>query len=82
MRAGVGHDRSVSVVAQVGFLTTLLELAATSIGYGAIVGGFVAAAAGVLRGRSRKELDGNALRDGFLGGLVGVFCLCYDLLTR
>ena len=66
-------------IAQVGFATTLLELAATSIGEGVVAGGFVAAAAGMVVGRSRKELEGNAMRDGFWGAVGGLCCLCFDL---
>ncbi len=70
------------VIAHVGFATSLLESVATSIGYGIVVVGFAAAAVGMLTGRSRRELEGNALRDGFVGSLVGIFCLCYDLIAR
>ncbi len=70
------------VLANVGLLTMLLETVATSIGAAVVVGGFVAAGMGMLKGRSRKEMEGNALRDGFLAGVVGMFCLCFDLLMR
>jgi hypothetical protein len=43
------------------FATTLLELAATSVGEGIVAGGFVAAAVGMVVGRSRRELEGNTL---------------------
>lgn len=67
---------------QIGPATTLLESTATLIGFGAVVGSFIAAAAGMLVGRSRKELEESALRQGFLGGLLGMFCLCFDLILR
>jgi len=70
------------VFAQIGFATTLLELAATSIGEGIVTGGFVAAAGGMIGGRSRRELEDNALRNGFWGGLGGLSCLLFDLLLR
>jgi hypothetical protein len=76
------HDRQVPVFAQVGLATTLLELGAASIGEGIVAGGFVAIAAGMARGRSRKELEGNALRHSFWGGLLGMSCLCLDLILR
>jgi hypothetical protein len=66
--------------AQVGFFTTLLELAATSLGAGIVVGGFVAGCAGMRTGRSRKAMDRNALRDVFWGGVLGTLCLSADLL--
>lgn len=65
----------------IGSLTTLLGLTATSIGAGIVVTGFVAASAGMLAGRSRPEVEGSALRSSFWGGLLGVCCLCYDLLA-
>lgn len=70
------------MTAQIGFLTTLLELVATSVGEGAIVGGFVMAGVGVIRGRSRREMEASALKDSFWGGFWGMFCLCFDLLAR
>jgi hypothetical protein len=70
------------VMAQIGLATTLLELVATSIGYGVIVSGSAAMTAGMLLGRSRKELESNALRQSLTGSLLGMFCLCYDLLSR
>lgn len=70
------------VPAYVGLLTTLLEMAATSIGAGVVVGGFVVGGTGMLKGRSRKQMEGNALRDVFFGGLAGMSCLCFDLLMR
>jgi hypothetical protein len=59
-----------------------MELAAASIGEGIVVGGFVAAGFGAFTGRSRKEMEGNALREAFIGGLWGMLCLCFDLLLR
>jgi len=70
------------LVAEIGFATSLLELVATSTGEGIVAGGFVAAAAGMVVGRSRKELEGNAMRDGFWGGLGGLCCLFFDLYLR
>jgi hypothetical protein len=72
----------VTVFAQTGFATKVLELTATSIGEGVVVGGFIAAAAGMRYGRSRKEMESNALRSSFWGGAWGMFCLCIDLLMK
>ena len=66
--------------AQVGFFTMLLELAATTIGAGIVVGGFIAGCVGMSAKRSRKEMEGYALRDVFLGGVLGTLCLSADLL--
>ena len=63
-------------------MTTLLELAATSIGSGVVVGGLVVSGVGMLVGRSREELEDNALRHGFWGGFWGMSCLCFDLALR
>jgi hypothetical protein len=68
--------------AQIGFATTLLELVATSTGEGIVVGGVFAACAGMIRGRSRKELEGNAMRNSFAGAVGGMFCLFLDLFLR
>jgi VIT1/CCC1 family predicted Fe2+/Mn2+ transporter len=68
-------------IAQIGPLTTLLELAATSIGAGVVVFGLATSAVGMFLGRSRKELEGNALRHVFWGGIVGMLCLCIDLIV-
>lgn len=70
------------IIAQVGFLTSLLEVTATSIGTGVVAGGFLAAVVGMLSGRTRREMEGDALRVTFYGGSVGMFCLCFDLLMR
>jgi hypothetical protein len=68
--------------AQIGFFTSLLEVAATSIGTGIVVGGFLAAVVGMFAGRTRREMEADALRVTFYGGSVGMFCLCFDLLMR
>ena len=72
----------MTTLAQVGIFTTALELAATSIGAGILVGGFVVASIATLAGRSRREVDRNALRDIFVGGSVGMYCLLVDLILR
>jgi hypothetical protein len=69
------------VVAQVGPVTNALEMAAASVGAGVVVVSLVASAAGMLMGRSRKELEDNALRHVFWGGIVGMLCLCIDLIV-
>jgi hypothetical protein len=42
----------VPLLAQIGFFTKLLELSATAIGAGVVVGGFLSVAVGVLIQRS------------------------------
>jgi hypothetical protein len=70
------------LIAHIGFATSVFEAVATSIGAGVVVGGFVAAASAMLVGRSRWEVESNALRDGFFGGAAGMLCLLWDLLLR
>jgi len=66
--------------ASIGSATTLLELAATSIGYGIVAVGFVTSCVGMLLGWTRKDLEADALRSAFWGGFFGTLCLCIDLL--
>ncbi len=66
----------------IGFLTTGVEVIATVIGAGIVIGGFVGAGLGVVGGRSRGEVESDALRDGFWGGVVGITCLIGDLFMR
>jgi hypothetical protein len=75
-------DWSMQTTASIGFATSLLELAATSVGYGVVVGGFVASGAGMFSGWSRKEMEASAFRDAFWGGLLGILCLCIDLYPQ
>jgi hypothetical protein len=49
-----GHDRDVTAFGQIGLFTTALELAATSIGAGIVVGGFIVASIATLTGRSQR----------------------------
>jgi hypothetical protein len=72
----------VFLVAQIGFATRVLEAVATSIGAGILVGGFAGAGAGMLAGWSRKTVEGDSLRDGFCGGLLGLACLIADSCLR
>jgi len=50
-------------VATGGIFTPIIESAATAIGAGLVVGGFLGASRGMLRGQSRKQVEGYALRD-------------------
>jgi hypothetical protein len=70
------------VTAGIGLATTMLELTATSIGFGVVVIGFVTSSRGMLFGWTRKEVEAGALRSAFWGGVVGMFCLCLDLIVR
>jgi len=70
------------MLAQIGVATTLLELSATSIGAGVVVGGFIVASVATITGQTRSEVDRNSLRDVFMGGIGGMCCLLIDLITR
>ncbi len=69
-------------LAHIGFMTTILESLATSIGAGMLVGGFAFGAARFLRGRPRWDLEKRALTDGYLGGLIAAGLLILDLAMR
>ena len=68
--------------ADIGTATALLERLATSVVAGTVVTGFLAAGREVLWGRRRNALEVGALMSTFWGGLVGCFCLLYDLVAR
>ncbi len=70
------------LIAGIGSATALLELTATSIGYGIVAVGFVTSCVGMLLGWTRKELETDALRGAFWGGVTGMSCLCLDLIVR
>jgi hypothetical protein len=70
------------VIAQIGIATRVLEAVATSIGAGALVGGFLGVSAGAIAGRSRRAVEGDSLRDGFYGALLGLGCLIADSCLR
>ena len=76
------HHRDMPVIAGIGLATTLLELTATSIGFGIVVIGFVTSSRAMLFGWTRKEVEAEALRTAFWGGVSGMFCLCFDLIVR
>jgi hypothetical protein len=70
------------ISAHIGFTTTVLESAATSIGAGMLIGGFVFGAVGLVLKWPREKLEKWALGDGYLGGLFAVALLIFDLLMR
>jgi hypothetical protein len=51
-------------------ITYFLEAAATSIGVGMVLGGFVAGGLGMVRGKSRAELEFQALQAGYASGAL------------
>jgi hypothetical protein len=72
----------LTIPAHVGLATTALKSAATSIGAGMLVSGFVMAAVGLARGRTRGQIEKNSLRDACFGGLFAIGTIVLDLLMR
>jgi hypothetical protein len=58
--------------------TPVVEGAATAIGAGLVIGGFLGASRGILQGRSRKEVEGNALRDTYFGAAWALGLWTFD----
>lgn len=71
-----------TVSAYVGFTTTALESAATSIGAGMLISGFVMATAQFALGRTREKVEANALRDACVGGMGATVLIAFDLIMR
>jgi hypothetical protein len=59
--------------------TPIIEAAAVAIASGVVLGGFGGASAGVLNSWSRKQVEGDALRDGHIGA---TFAFCLWLLDQ
>lgn len=71
-----------TISAHIGIATAALESAATSIGAGMLVSGFVMAVVGLGRGRTRGEIEKNSLRDACFGGLFATWLIVLDLSMR
>jgi len=63
-------------------MTTVLESVATAVGAGIVMGSFVMGTVGMVAGRSRRDLEKRALRDGYVGGAVAAVLLIFDLALR
>jgi hypothetical protein len=70
------------VLAQVGPLTTLIEAGAAAVGAGAILSSAAAGAWGLAAGKSKEEIEQWALKGGYLGGELGAFAACLDIILR
>jgi hypothetical protein len=68
-----------SIFSSIGFAGRFIEAAATAIGTGVVVGGFVGATVGMAYGWSRRQVEGNALRDGYIGALLTVAAWLIDV---
>ena len=64
--------------AQIGPLTTVLEVAATVAGAGVVLGSVAMGAIGLALGWSRQEIGDRALTDGCVGGVVGIAVAVVD----
>jgi hypothetical protein len=69
-------------LAQIGLFTSGLEVGATAVGAGIVLGGASMGAIGLVLGWSRREIGDRALTDGYIGGLVGLLALVADLFIR
>ena len=69
-------------LAEIGVFTGLAETAATAIGAGIVIGGFVAGGIGAVSGWDRAELDRRVPLAGYLGGLFVVALGLLDLVLR
>jgi hypothetical protein len=54
------------------FVLPLIEGAATAIGAGIVIGTFGGATAGLIFRRSRREVEGHGLRNGYYGALIAI----------
>jgi hypothetical protein len=55
-----------------GVFTPIIESAAAAVGAGVILGGFVGASAGMASGWSRRQVEGDALRDTYHGAALAL----------
>ena len=71
-----------AISAHIGLVTSALESAAATIGAGMLVSGFAMAVVGIARGRTRREIEKNSLRDACIGGLFAIGMIALDLSMR
>ena len=57
----------------------LFEAVATAIGAGILIGTFWAATVGLVKGRTRKSVEGDSLLFGYIGALVAVLALIVEI---
>lgn len=72
----------LTISAHVGFATAALESAATTIGAGMLVSGFVIATFDFARGRKPREVEESSLRDACIGGGFATWLIVFDLAMR
>lgn len=69
-------------IASAGSATAVMEAIASSIGAGAVVGGFAGGLISFVSGQPTSESEKHALRYGYFGGLVGLALLTADILEK
>jgi hypothetical protein len=69
-------------IASAGSATTAMEAIASSIGAGAVVGGFLGGLTGFLSGQPTSESEKRGLRYGYFGGAVCLAMLAADILEK
>jgi hypothetical protein len=70
------------VAAQIGLLTALMESAATAVGAGIVLGGFVTGGVGLVAGWPRPKFDARVLSFGYFGGVAGSGAMVADITFR
>lgn len=69
-------------LAQIGPLTTLIEVAATAVGAGIVLCSVAAGILGLAERKQRGEIEERALRGGYIGGGVGAIFAFVDAVLR
>lgn len=69
-------------LAQIGPLTTVFEAAATAVGAGIVLGSFGSGLIGLLLGDPKTAFEARVLRDGYIGGGVGILAILADITLR
>ncbi len=70
------------VLSGVGPVTSVVEVVATAVAAGTLLGTFTIGTLALLAGRSREVLAARALSDGYVGGLFGCLAVLIDLGVR
>ena len=68
--------------ARIGFLTTLIEGAATAVGAGVVLGGVAMGLWGLAAGRPMVKVEEWALKGGYFGGGFGAGLALVDAVLR
>jgi len=76
------HAVTVTLVSAAGPVSAFGEGAATSVGAGAFLGGFIAGALGLLLGRRESWRDRAVLNGSYVGGLLMAVALLGELIIR